>query len=95
MDLLGVLIPLKEKYYLFDKCSFKKSKLNFTIESFIETMKEYYHESKQIYINRQVSYKMIITILRQLCKYHHIPFFSKINYSHSKYNICYKIYYDV
>ena len=27
-----------------------------------------YHESKQIYVNRQLSYKMIVTILRQLCK---------------------------
>tara|TARA_B100000674_G_C37393548_1_gene712988 strand:+ start:284 stop:616 length:333 start_codon:yes stop_codon:yes gene_type:complete len=85
----------KDKYYLFDKCSFKKAKLNLTIGPFIENIKEYYHESKQIYVNRPLSYKMIITILRQICKYHHIPFFSKINYSHSKYNICYKIYYDV
>ncbi len=95
LDFLETNSEKKDKYYLFDKCAFKKSKLNKSVEEFIETVKEYYHESKQIYVNRQLSYKMIVTILRQLCKYHHIPFFSKINYSHSKYNICYKIYYDV
>jgi len=95
IDFLETNAEKKDKYYLFNKCSFKKSKINLTIEPFINNIKKYYHESKQIYINRQLSYKMIITILRQLCKYHHIPFFSKINYSHSKYDICYKIYYEV
>ena len=95
LDFLEENAIKNEKYFLFDKCAFKKSKLNKTVENFIENIKKHYHDSKQVYINRQLSYKMIVTLLRQLCKYHHIPFFSKINYSHSKYDICYKIYYDV
>ena len=80
IDFLETNSEKKDKYYLFNKCSFKKSKLNSTVESFIETIKEYYHDSKQIYVNRQVSYKMIITILRQLCKYHHIQTFISFSY---------------
>ena len=39
-----------------------------------------------------MSYKNIITIIRQICKYHHIPFTNRIKYEHSKYEIIYIIY---
>ena len=41
-----------------------------------------------------MNYKNFVTIIRQICKYHHIPFTSNIKYSKSKYEIKYFIYCD-
>ena len=37
-------------------------------------------------------YKNLITIIRQLCKYHHIAFTSVMKYNKSKYEIVYSIF---
>ena len=41
-----------------------------------------------------MTYKNLITIIRQICKYNNIPFTSDIKYSKSKYEITYFIYQD-
>ena len=40
LDFLETNSEKKDKYYLFDKCAFKKSKLNKSVEEFIETVKD-------------------------------------------------------
>ena len=40
-------------------------------------------------------YKNFVTIIRQICKYHHIPFTSSIKYNKSKYDIYYFIYREI
>ena len=47
--------------------------------------------SKKMYVEREMKYKNLITIIRQICRYHHIPFSSNIKYSKSKYEITYSI----
>ena len=81
--------------YVFSKESFKRIKLEDQVKPFCENLKEYYFKSKHHYLDRDQNYKNFITIIRQLCKYHHIPFTSDIKYSKSKYEIKYFIYHDL
>ena len=41
-----------------------------------------------------MNYKNFVTILRQICKFHHIPFTSTIKYDKSAYDISYSIFFD-
>jgi hypothetical protein len=78
--------------YLFSKASFKKSQLNNEIDPFINKIKECYFLSKKFYVERKIKYKNLMTIIRQICRYHNIVFSSNIKYSKSKYEITYNIF---
>ena len=83
---------IKTKYYLVNKDTFKKAKFNNDIDIFCNNIKTYYYNCKQFYVTRTQNYKTFITILRQICKYNHLPFTSKIKYDKSNYEIYYYIY---
>ena len=78
--------------YIFSKEAFKRIKLKELMEPFCENLKKYYYKSKHHYLEREKIYKNFVTIIRQICKYHHIPFISDIKYSKSKYEIKYFIF---
>ncbi len=80
--------------YTFSKVDFKTAQYNNLIIPFCESLKEYYHKSKLIYIERKMNYKNFITVVRQLCKSLHLPFSSKIIYDKSNYEIIYTIFTD-
>ena len=80
------------KYFYVSKIIFRQANLNDDIENFCKDMNEFYHNSKKYYTEREQSYKTFMTIVRQICKYHHIPFTSKIKYDKSLYQIDYYIY---
>ena len=80
--------------YIFSKESFKRIKMQDSIEPFCNKLKKHYFKSKYYYLEREMNYKNFITIIRQICKFHHIPFTSNIKYSKSKYEIKYFIYCD-
>lgn len=84
-----------ENHYIFSKEAFKRAKLAKAVETFYSELKQYYYPSKQHYLEREIKYKYLVTIIRQICKYHHIPFTSTIKYSKSKYEIKYFIYHDL
>ena len=81
------------KYYIFDLTSYKRAELNNSNTEFLERLKPYYHNAKQFYLERKVTYPGLCTIIRQLCKHNSIMFTTKIVYSKSKYNIPYYIYF--
>lgn len=81
--------------YVFSKESFKRIKLEDQVKPFCEKLKAYYFKSKHHYLDRDQTYKNFITIIRQLCKYHHISFTSGITWYKSKYEIKYFIYHDL
>jgi len=84
-----------EKYYLVDMNAFRKMLFyNYHID-FCETIKNYYHLSKQFYLERKMTYNSFTTILRQICKNNNIMFTSQIKYNESKYNIDYLIYFSL
>ena len=80
---------------IFSKASFKKSQMFGTLDPFLNGIKDFYRKSKQKYATRAMSYKNIITIIRQICKYHHIPFTNRMKYENSTYEIIYIIYIPV
>lgn len=92
LHLLNSYCEKNNEYFIFSKNAFKKMKLKpENIDKFYESIKPYYFKSKQFYLERDKTYKNFITILRQLTKYHHIPYTSKIIYLKSTYEIKYFI----
>ena len=82
-----------EKYYLFDMNAYKKMLFYKYNDDFCESLKQYYHISKQFYLERIMTYNSFTTIIRQICKHNNIMFTSDIKYNQSKYNIDYLIYF--
>ena len=81
-------------YYKLSKAAYKKAKMDDNIKPFFKELKEYYYPSKHFYLTRDDTYKNLITIIRQICKYHLIAYTSNIKYSKSKYEIIYYIYFE-
>ena len=92
-DFLKEFCDKTNNFYIFSKTTFKKIKLKNpeSLQSFYDKIKPHYFKSKQFYLERDKTYKNFITILRQLTKYHHIPYTSKIIYLKSTYEIKYFI----
>lgn len=91
-DFLEKCCTIQKNKYIFNKSSYKKAQLLELITLFCSNLKPYYYKSKQHYLERNMSYKNVITIIRQLCKFTKIPFTSNIAYSKSKYEITYYIF---
>ena len=83
------------KYFLVTKDTFKRANFFKDIDSFCNEIEDYYYKCKQFYPKRQQTYKTFTTLIRQICRYNHIPFTSKIKYDKSKYEIQYFIYLPV
>jgi len=94
IDFIKIYGQLHKNYYLFSKASFKKARLEKAVDPFCISLKNYYYSSKQFYVTRSINYKNFATVLRQLCKYHHIPLTSTIRYTQSTYEIIYSFYID-
>ena len=52
----------------FQKHPLRKQKMFNHLEDFIKSLHGYYFNSKNYYITREMTYKNIVTIIRQLCK---------------------------
>ena len=78
--------------YIFSKVSFKRAKLANAIGPFCERLRDNYYPSKHFYLTRNMNYKSFVTVIRQICKYHHVAFTSNIKYCKSKYEIIYSIF---
>lgn len=82
---------INQKSFIFNKEAYKRSKLNETLNIFLDLIKNYYHTSKVKYIDNCTNYKKLLTIIRQICKYHNIEYTSKIQYFTSNYESQYTI----
>lgn len=78
--------------YIFDNTSYKKAHLLEIFDSFIEEVKPYYHSSKLFYTEKKASYKMLSTIIRQICRLNGLYYKQEIKYAKSTYEIIYHIY---
>ena len=94
IELLEKICTKTDKYYLVNVESFKRMLFHTYQNDFIESIREYYHKSKQFYIDRKLSYNSFTNIIRQICKSNDHNFSSKIKYNESKYNIEFFIYFD-
>lgn len=83
--------------YIFDFNSYKKADYqnkNY-INELLDEVRPYYYVSKQIkYIDREMNYNNLTTILRQLANILNINYTSQIKYDRSIYNIEYKFFWD-
>jgi hypothetical protein len=79
--------------YILDKPSYKKGIFTGHIHDFLDKCKPYYHTSKISYLERPMNYNNFATIIRQICKSHHIPIERKISYDKSQHQLTYSIEY--
>lgn len=93
MELLDIICVKNNNSYVFDFIAFKKGIYNENIQQFLKDCIPYYHVSKRIYLEKNISYKSFTTVLRQICNYNKIPYTSQIKYDKSKYEIIYYINY--
>lgn len=82
-----------DKYYTINFIAFKKGLYNEKIQEFIKMCIPYYHNSKQKYVEKPLTYKSFATILRQICNFNSILYTTKILYCKSEYEIVYYIYF--
>lgn len=81
-----------DAYFIINKFLYKKTEYNNTITIFLALLKDYYYTSKKKYVERNLSYKHFLTVIRQLCNTHNMMYESKLIYDKSSYEIEYKIY---
>jgi len=92
--LFGVLDKIcmkEENTYIFNNNAYKKGIFDNNIPPFLEECKPYYHTSKQKYVEKKMTYTAFTTVLRQICKFNHITYTTKIRYEKSTYEIVYYI----
>lgn len=94
-ELLNEICIKNEKYYIFNNESFKRGMFKELIPNFIESCKPFYYLSKRKYLEKKVTYKSFITILRQICKSNNVLYTNQIKYDKSTYNIIYNIYHVI
>lgn len=91
-DLLKEICEKKGDYYILNRIAFKKAEYHNLIDKLVVELKEYYHNSKQFYLTRKITYNSFLTIIRQLCKSLNIIYNTEISYCKSIYHITYHIY---
>jgi hypothetical protein len=92
-ELLGKICSKTDKYFIFNKNSFKKGVFDSLFSTFIELLTPYYQLSKRKYLERKLTYNSFTTILRQICNFNKIKYTSQIKYDKSVYDIVYYIYF--
>lgn len=93
-DFLDQICIKTDNKYVLDNTSYKKAGFLKIIDSFIKEISPHYHISKQYYVTRKPSYKMLTTIIRQICRLNNIFYKQNIIYRQSQYEIVYSIYYN-
>jgi hypothetical protein len=78
--------------YIFDNSSYKRAVLMNKLDPFLEEVRPHYHMSKQFYIDKKSSFKMLTTIIRQIARLHGLFYKQDIRYAKSSYEIVYHIY---
>jgi hypothetical protein len=85
------LCEIINDYYVINPIAYKKAVFHGTLSQFLDKVKPYYHQSKQYYVTRKMTYTRFLTIIRQICNQHNLPFASKVQYKNSTYEIVYYI----
>lgn len=81
-----------DDFYYITRYSHKKAIFENHLNLFIRDVLPYYKPSKRFFVEREINYKNMITIIRQLSHLFNIKLVSEIKYNKSKYEFCYKIY---
>lgn len=92
IELLDNIAIKTEQCYVLNHGSYKKGMYSNFIIGYIENLKPYYQTSKQNYLERKLTYKSFMTIVRQICNFNKINYTSEIKHDKSDYDIVYYIY---
>ena len=92
-ELLEKICLKTDKYYLVDHNAYKKFMFLGLNNGFKEDIIGCYHDSKRVYVTREMNYNSFINIVRQICKSNQLMFTSQIKYMESKYSIEHLIFY--
>lgn len=92
-ELLDKICIKNDSYYIFNNNAFKKGKYTHDIDNFINECIPYYHLSKRKYLEKKMTQKSFVTVLRQICNFNNIRYVSKIVYNKSTYDVVYYIYF--
>ena len=93
-ELLDKICAKGNKFFVVDNNAYKKGIYTGLIPEFLNFCKSYYYSSKRKYVERELTNKSFITVIRQICKTNKITYTSYINYNKSQYDIIYHIYYE-
>ncbi len=91
-ELLDKICEKNNNNYVLSKTAYKHACYHDYIDDFCNTLKDYYHKSKEYYVDRKLNYTKFVTIIRQICKTNKILYTSNILYNKSNYDILYYIY---
>ena len=92
--ILKYCVKQKNNEYIFSQISYKQVVFNNELLPLIADLTECYHKSKQFYLEREITYKNLLTILRQIMNSLKLKYTSNIIYNKSKHSINYTIYLD-
>jgi len=92
-DFLDKVATKGDTKYIFDNTSYKRATFLDILKPFLDEVKPCYHVSKQVYVDKKHSFKMLSTIIRQICRLHGIYYKQEIKYAKSTYEIVYHIYF--
>lgn len=90
-NLLEDITEKENEKYIINTASFKKGIMFNSVQKFCELIKDNYYDSKKFYIERKMTYKYFLTIIRQLCKICGINYETETKYNKSTYEIVYFI----
>ncbi len=88
-DILDSICEIENNKYIINNASFKKGMMFNNVSEFCSNIEKYYYESKKKYIQRKMTYKYFLTIVRQLCKVSNINYETVTKYNKSTYEIIY------
>lgn len=89
--LLSEICPVVDNCYVIDMPTYHNGIHKGSIQHFMEECKQYYKESKHIYVTKELTYKSFLTVVRHICKINSIQYNHHIQYSHSIYQVVYNI----
>ena len=92
-ELLEKICLKGTNFYVVDNNAYKKGIYTNNISEFFKFCKPYYYIAKRKYLEREITNKSFITVVRQICKFNKIIFKSCISYDKTNYDIVYHIYY--
>ena len=93
-QMLDNICSKNEKHYVMNNAAYKRGIFTGDIVKFIDFCNPYYHVSKRYYLERTLTYKSFITILRQICNCNKITYTSHVTYDKSSYEIIYYILFN-
>ena len=91
-DLLEKICLKTDKYYLVDNNAYRKFMYLELDVDFSVAILDYYHESKQFYVTREMDYNSFVNLVRQISKSNQLMYTSRIKYMESKYSIEYLVF---